>query len=691
MKIRTQIALAFLSLAILPMCAIVFFGYSSSLRAVREAVEAEAATLTADMETRMVQVRGEIARRVEQLSELPFSEFALAGEDDEQRDALFTSVMTGLGETAPFVESFEFVPEVQAIAPASGADGEATSPSSELEQLPRNRQPPHPPRHRPGALPPPSRRAPIVVDMHAMHETVLESLKRVSPDLLPEGVDTEELLRRAERGLAAIETTRFEIETGEIPSIDEDFLTRAASAALAEGDPEGTSYRFVFEPEVEIPVYEEGAMVGEIRALVKNEALLTSVLNRTRRARGEVPFAFDDEGHIYSANEADQAVVEELDLEAAALNGTLVSGQLVNNWLVVTTDAPDSDLTFGIARPIRDSLAEIRSTAIRNLGFGTGLIGLALLGVLPLSRRMTKGLNMVTEGANRLAAGDLDARVEIESANEIGQLARAFNGMAADLKENQAKLVEGELLQVEYDRKTRELEEARRFQLSLLPKELPEHPSYDIAAAMRTATEVGGDYYDFRSGSDGTLTIAIGDATGHGAKAGTMVTVVKSLFSAYPPHGDLSEFQRSAAAAIKRMALGRMSMALTLARLAGNKLTWSAAGMPPALLHRGSSGRVEELSLEGMPLGGLDYSYRERSAELDPGDTLLLMTDGFPELLDPEGETLGYERAASLFSEVAAETHDPAELLAGLSSAVKDWAGGEALADDVTFVAIRIR
>ncbi|MCK7523473.1 MAG: hypothetical protein MZV64_40370 [Ignavibacteriales bacterium] len=82
----------------------------------------------------------------------------------------------------------------------------------------------------------------------------------------------------------------------------------------------------------------------------------------------------------------------------------------------------------------------------------------------------------------------------------------------------------------EYVRKSNELESARQIQLSMLPQALPEHPELEIAVTMQTASEIGGDYYDFHLAEDNTLTFAIGDATGHGAKAGAMVTAIKTLF-----------------------------------------------------------------------------------------------------------------------------------------------------------------
>ena len=190
-----------------------------------------------------------------------------------------------------------------------------------------------------------------------------------------------------------------------------------------------------------------------------------------------------------------------------------------------------------------ENFGDLRNTAARNFALGLGLIAFALIGIVPLSNHLTRDVKLVTDGAERIAHGDLMTRLPVKTKNELGQLARAFNQMAEDLSFNQQKLLEQErarkaqeiqqaLLSVEYERKSVELEDARRFQLSMLPKEVPHHPAYDVAVFTRTATEVGGDYYDFHLAGD-ALSVTIGDATGHGAKAGTMVTVIKTLFSGY--------------------------------------------------------------------------------------------------------------------------------------------------------------
>jgi serine phosphatase RsbU (regulator of sigma subunit) len=333
---------------------------------------------------------------------------------------------------------------------------------------------------------------------------------------------------------------------------------------------------------------------------------------------------------------------------------------------------------------------------------------------------MTRQLETVTRGAERIALGDLQTRLPVRSTSELGQLAEAFNRMAGELSVNQERLVREEsrrkerelherLLRAEYERKSLELEEARRFQLSLLPRELPDHPAYEVAVAMTTATEVGGDFYDFHlepgaDGGEGVLTAAIGDATGHGARAGTMVTVIKSLFSAAAGAGGPGRFLEESNRAIKRMELGRMAMALALARFeplvgpaAGGRwgtcrMTVASAGMPPVLVHRRATGRVEEVALAGMPLGGLDPAYAEREVLLARGDTVLLLSDGLPELPDEEGDPMGYAAVRSLFEEAAGRA--PAELgdlIGELESAARSWAAETAPADDRTFVVVRVR
>jgi serine phosphatase RsbU (regulator of sigma subunit) len=246
------------------------------------------------------------------------------------------------------------------------------------------------------------------------------------------------------------------------------------------------------------------------------------------------------------------------------------------------------------------------------------------------------------------------------------------------------------IVHAENERKTKELEEARQLQLSMLPKDLPHLPHLDIAVYMKTATEVGGDYYDFDIGLDGTLTCVLGDATGHGMKAGTMVTAVKGLFNSYGANPDILYSFQEISRCIKQMQLEKLSMCMTMIKINNNKLIMSAAGMPPILIYNSSEKSVSEQVIKGMPLGTFDkYPYDVREAKLNSGDTLLLMSDGFPELLNSEGELYGYQRVRNSFENIAENT--PEEIIDHLKEEGLKWVKDQDPDDDVTFVVIKVK
>ncbi|MCB0283660.1 MAG: SpoIIE family protein phosphatase [Calditrichaeota bacterium] len=247
------------------------------------------------------------------------------------------------------------------------------------------------------------------------------------------------------------------------------------------------------------------------------------------------------------------------------------------------------------------------------------------------------------------------------------------------------------LLEAENERKTKELEEARQLQLSMLPKELPQLPHLDIAVYMETATEVGGDYYDFHVALDGTLTVVIGDATGHGMKAGTMVTTAKSLFNSYAPNPDILYSFQEITRCIKQMNFGKqLSMCMTMLKIQGNKLTMSVAGMPPAFVFRKDTRVVEEHLFQAMPLGTMDkFPYEIKDTTIKPGDTILLMSDGLPELTSDSGEMYGYKRIRNNFEDVAEQA--PEDIISFFKNEGSGWINNADPDDDVTFVVIKVK
>ncbi|MCB9219755.1 MAG: SpoIIE family protein phosphatase [Ignavibacteriales bacterium] len=264
--------------------------------------------------------------------------------------------------------------------------------------------------------------------------------------------------------------------------------------------------------------------------------------------------------------------------------------------------------------------------------------------------------------------------------------------LRAESAELQAKAAEAErkLLEAENSRKTEELEEARALQLSMLPKELPVLPNLDIAVYMKTASEVGGDYYDFHIDMDGKLTVVLGDATGHGMKAGTMVTTTKSLFNVLAPNPSIVETFHEMTRCLKMMQLEKLSMCMTMLKITENKLQMSAAGMPPVFIYKRENQVTEEHVIKGMPLGTFsEFPYTLIESNIKSGDAILLMSDGLPELVNSEDEIFGYKRVRNIFEEVAGSS--PEEIIRKLKDAGSDWVKDNDPDDDVTFVVIKVK
>src|SRR6185369_2632743 len=206
-----------------------------------------------------------------------------------------------------------------------------------------------------------------------------------------------------------------------------------------------------------------GHVVGKVDARLNLDRMLGAVLAMARTDQGEIPFAVDSAGAIHTPRDEDRAVLGTLDLPARAASATPAGGtRAAGDWLIATRQDP-SGVTFGIARPVGGPLREIRKAYGLNLALGLAVIAAAFAGIVPLSARMTRNLNTLAGGVERISQGDLGARVPVRSRDEFGKLAQAFNRMAEDLAVHEKSLVERERLR-------RELELCRQIQSDMLPK-----------------------------------------------------------------------------------------------------------------------------------------------------------------------------------------------------------------------------
>ena len=241
-------------------------------------------------------------------------------------------------------------------------------------------------------------------------------------------------------------------------------------------------------------------------------------------------------------------------------------------------------------------------------------------------------------------------------------------------------------------RMERELQQARRIQMSLLPGAYPQLPGYDFAAAYESAREIGGDLYDFIEwpADPARVGLLIADVSGKGTAAALFMAhsraMIRGAAQTQPGPG------ATLAAANVQIARDNHAMLFVSAFYAvleatDGRLTFANAGHNLPLIRR-ADGRVEEVMSRGMVLGIMDdMTYDEATAALAADDILLLYTDGITEAMNADGELFGKARLTAAVAQATPAT--ARDLIDAILAAVRDYTGDTPPADDLTIVTVK--
>lgn len=248
---------------------------------------------------------------------------------------------------------------------------------------------------------------------------------------------------------------------------------------------------------------------------------------------------------------------------------------------------------------------------------------------------------------------------------------------------------------VEQERLRRELALASEVQKRLFPEKAPDVRSAQLVGHCLPARGVGGDYYDFlRIGSD-HLGVALADVAGKGIAAALVMSVVQASLRSLADDPAISLSQLTGK--INRLlcaSTGPNSYATFFcARLDETKrcLTYVNGGHnPPFLLRNHQAGSIEELSTGGTIIGMFPFSqYEEGVVQLEPGDVLMLFTDGVSEAHNPQEEEFGEERVKAALRRYA---HLPAnDMSSAVLGELREWMADAPQHDDLTFVLMKIQ
>ncbi|MEO0963688.1 MAG: SpoIIE family protein phosphatase [Planctomycetota bacterium] len=237
-----------------------------------------------------------------------------------------------------------------------------------------------------------------------------------------------------------------------------------------------------------------------------------------------------------------------------------------------------------------------------------------------------------------------------------------------------------------------ELEAASVVQQGLLPGEPPSLAGWSVAGWNRPAEQTGGDYWDWTQLPDGKVAVSIADVTGHGLGPAVVTAFCRAYArsSIHDSAGLVLAMQRVARLLADDMPSGRfVTYAVALLTPDAGRVPLLSAGHGPTLLVRAADGHVDQFGADDLPLGVMADMAFDDIPELDlkPGDSLMMLTDGFFEWHNPAGKQWGLDRLAE---SAAQHRHlDPPKMIAALLADVEAFAQGTTQMDDLTAVVIR--
>ena len=429
---------------------------------------------------------------------------------------------------------------------------------------------------------------------------------------------------------------------------------------------------------------EKNGVVRQASAEVNLPDLLSMVFGATPRDRGEVPFAIDKDGHIYTQTPEDRKRVESLGVGVASPEGKLGATRLPT-WIVRTTADPSgSGFTFGIARPTAEAINEIRKTAARSAGLGLLFISLTLVGIVPLSAGLTRNLSRLSAGVHRIAGGDYSARVSVKTQDEIGQLAQAFNQMAGDVERHQRMTIGQERIK-------RELELGRQIQNDMLPHEPLLVDRTEVRGVSKAAGEVGGDFFNYFRLANGHVALLVGDVSGKGVGAALlMANIQASLRTRLALGQSLTALADELDRDIQANTPGPVYSTLFVGTLdpSSRLLRYVNAGHNPQYVLRRQGG-LDRLESSGLPVGLLaGRGYAEGQLQLEPGDVVFCYTDGCVEAENEAGDMFSAE---ALERELLAAVPQSAEdLLRHMEAIFQTFRGTREPFDDATMMVVKV-
>lgn len=468
------------------------------------------------------------------------------------------------------------------------------------------------------------------------------------------------------------------------------------------------------------PVYYEGRLEGVAAIDIPVSIIGDSVLEVDSEFVTDICILNGDFLVDYSLSDSalPAAYLEQSKDELAHFKNLLAGGKIVEDeyedYSVALIPVPDTKWTVAvffqfnqielaagkIVRAVEDinarTMSDISGQMTRNILIQLVILAVVLVVTILIarqnSRRLVRPIEQLVKQAKEVGVGRLDHKMEvIHSGDELEEIMVTFNDMTSSLQTYIANL---EHVTAEKNRVQTELTVATKIQKSMLPNIFPPFPNrkeFDLHALMEPARQVGGDFYDFFLIDDNRLALVIADVSGKGIGAALFMviakTVIKNIAQTHASPAQILS-QANNTLCTGNDAAMFVTCFLGVLEIDTGVLTCANAGHNPPLLISGAGGIAPLDVKPGFVLAGMEgMRYTETQVAMQPGQKLLLYTDGVTEAFNPHGEQYGMQRLEQTLEGL--KDADIKQMIQGVRADIDLFAEGEEQADDITMLVLR--
>ena len=340
--------------------------------------------------------------------------------------------------------------------------------------------------------------------------------------------------------------------------------------------------------------------------------------------------------------------------------------------------------------------AQIRQLVLMTLLIACGVLAASIVAYYFYIRRiLIRPLGVLHRATRELVIHKMENldefRVDIQTGDEVEELAQAFRYMTMELRDYIRNLAS---VTSEKERIGAELNVAAKIQTDMLPCIFPAFPDrheFDIYASMTPAKEVGGDFYDFFLVDDDHLALVIADVSGKGVPAALFMVIAKTLLknaaqTGLSPKAVLEKVNNQLCENNETEMF--VTVWLGIYEISSGRLTAANAGHEYPAIRRADGAFELVRDRHGFVLAGLEGSqYREYELTLEPGDTLFVYTDGVAEATDAGNTLYGTERMLKALNGCTSNT--PEQLLHTVKEDIDRFVGQAPQFDDITMLSIQ--